>query len=290
MKAINKYILLFSILVLLASCSGPSGNRTGHEYMPDMAHAVTVESNVYIDYFRNSFDKASVISRKDASMPRLPVNGTIPRGYTGIADANSPEAQDDMLLVLEGESAPNAIRTPINGSVPYYYADNEDERARATKEITKNPFPISAKALDKGKDLYVIYCGICHGEKGDGAGYLVRDNGGKYPAQPANFISDPFITSNEGRYYHAIMYGRNLMGSYADKLSYEERWDVIHYIRSLQAGVKSLVYNENDNTLNTNVPMAKIVKKTEEKKAAGAKPDQDLGSNTPKASGQNEKK
>lgn len=285
-----KYIMLVPILLLLASCSGPNGNSTGHEYMPDMAHAVSVESNLYVDYFRNTFDKESVISRKDACMPRLPVMGSIPRGYTGIADAASPEAQDNMMLVLEGESASNGVRTPLNGSVPYYYGDNEDERARATKEISKNPFPITAKRLESGKELYVIYCAICHGEKGDGAGYLVRDNGGKYPAQPANFMTDPFIVSNEGRYYHAIMYGRNLMGGYADKLSYEERWNVIHYIKSLQAGVKGLVYNENENTFNNAVPFAKISKKVEDKKTVETKPAGDLGMNAPKAAEPNQKK
>jgi hypothetical protein len=40
------------------------------------------------------------------------------------------------------------------------------------------------------------------------------------------------------------------MGGYSDKLSYEERWQVIHYIRSLQASSKALFYNEKMNTLN----------------------------------------
>ena len=39
-----------------------------------------------------------------------------------------------------------------------------------------------------------------------------------------------------------------MMGSYADKLSYEERWNVIHYIRSLQANSKKLKYSEKENT------------------------------------------
>ena len=47
------------------------------------------------------------------------------------------------------------------------------------------------------------------------------------------------------------MYGRNLMGGYSDKLSYEERWQVIQYIRSLQAASKKLEYSEKLNTLNT---------------------------------------
>lgn len=38
------------------------------------------------------------------------------------------------------------------------------------------------------------------------------------------------------------------MGAYADKLSYNERWNVIHYIRSLQAASKNLKYSESENT------------------------------------------
>ncbi|MEL7124537.1 MAG: c-type cytochrome, partial [Bacteroidota bacterium] len=101
------------------------------------------------------------------------------------------------------------------------------------------------------------FCGICHGEKGDGLGYLVREADpakgiaeGKYPAAPANFLIDPHNTASNGRYYHAIMYGKNVMGAYKDKISYEERWQVIHYIRSLQAKDQKLAYSEVENTLN----------------------------------------
>ena len=40
------------------------------------------------------------------------------------------------------------------------------------------------------------------------------------------------------------------MGAYKDKLSFEERWNVIHYIRSLQAKELKLEYNQMANTLN----------------------------------------
>ena len=40
------------------------------------------------------------------------------------------------------------------------------------------------------------------------------------------------------------------MGGYSDKISYEERWNVIHYIRSLQAKELKLTYNQVENTLN----------------------------------------
>jgi len=252
------------VIALLQSCSSASSKSPGHEYMPDMAHAVSVEANVYNHYAYNTFEKESVIGKKATSMPRLPVMGSVPRGYAGYANEITDANRSKEELLASGAFNQNSIRTPMNGSVPYYYTDNEDERTRATKEIIKNPFPITAKRLEKGKELYVIFCGICHGEKANGGGYLVRDDGGKYPAQPANLVSDDLINSSEGRYYHSIIYGKNTMGGYSDKLSYEERWSVVHYIRSLQAGTKSLVYSEVENTLNKwAIPGASVKKATD---------------------------
>lgn len=224
---------------LVIACSPAGGNKTGHEFMPDMVHPVGYEANYYDYYYYNRWGTEA--EYKKFATPRLPIKHTIARGYTG------------------GASADAGVASP-NGYVPYYYGDTEDERTRASKEIVGNPYPISEKGLATGKTLYEINCGICHGVKGDGAGHLVRD-GGKYPAQPANFTLDTFLHSNSGRFYHAIMYGKNMMGSYADKLSYQERWQVIHYIRSLQAKVKNLKYDADMNTLNTvDIPASKWVK------------------------------
>ena len=181
------------------------------------------------------------------AQPRKPVAGTIPRGYAG-----------------KVAMAANDVVIPPNGSVPYYYGDTEEERTRAMNEIVANPYPITAAGLARGKELYTIYCGICHGEKADGNGYLVAEENlnVKYPAQPAILTSDEFVAASEGRYYHSIIYGKNVMGGYADKLSYEERWQVIHYIRSLQAKDRKLTYDENTNTLNlVGVPGASLAKK-----------------------------
>jgi hypothetical protein len=57
------------------------------------------------------------------------------------------------------------------------------------------------------------------------------------------------IAAGNGRYYFAMVYGKNVMGGYTDKLSFEERWQVMHYIRSLQAKAKNLEYSEKANTL-----------------------------------------
>ncbi len=252
----NLLLLLGAVAILsMPACSPSEGNETGHEFIPDMAHPVSFEANVYSDYSLNSWDEESVISRRTLSQPRNPVNGTIARGYVG--------SRADNLSVLEGSYNANSIYTPANGSVPYHYADTEEDRARAMAEITTNPFPITASGLERGQKLYTIYCGICHGDKADGAGYLVRDDGGVYPAQPANFVSDDFIASSEGRFYHGIMYGKNVMGGYSDKLSYQERWEVIHYIRSLQAKVRGVQYGETALTTSNTAPTEEAPASTE---------------------------
>ncbi len=86
--------------------------------------------------------------------------------------------------------------------------------------------------LAQGKCLYDIQCGICHGQKLDGNGPLYNDGEGKYLAKPANFDDPTIKAMSDGRYYYTIMYGRNMMGSYASQLNHEQRWKVIAYIRS----------------------------------------------------------
>ena len=208
--------LLFLASLALTSCRKANGNFTGREYMPDMAHPVAYEANTYSYYYYNTWGTPE--EKRALSQPRKPVAGTIARGYAG-GDAMSKFANERVVI-------------PANGAVPYYYEDNDEERLRAEAEL-KNPFPITEGGLATGKELYAINCAICHGEKGEANGHIVES--GVYPAAPKSYLDEEFINAGDGRYYHAIMYGKNVMGHYKDKLSYEERWQVIHYIRSLQA-------------------------------------------------------
>ena len=256
MKSIQQIFLATLSLFFIAginACQQPGGESTGSEFVPDMAHSVAYEANVNSDYSLSSFDKESVTSRYKLSQPRLPVNGTIPRGYAGMAinDGTYTTANQAVTHSMGKMKDKGGIAYTPSGSVPYYYPDTEDGRNLAIAQIKYNPFPITQKGIAQGQELYTYYCGVCHGDKGEGDGYLVRENGGKYPAQPANFLLEDFVNASNGRYYHSIMFGKNAMGSYADKLSYEERWNVIHYIRSLQAKSLKVNYNHQVNQLNS---------------------------------------
>jgi len=247
-----KYILFTLVaIVVLNACSPADGDFAGSEYMPDMGHSIAYEANVYTDYSLNTWEDASTIPYRQGASPKEPVAGTVPRGYAGAFFADM-ERRDEIMAMLNGEDGVNSINVPVNGSVPYYYEDTEEERTRAIAEITENPYPITSEGLIKGQELYRIFCGICHGEQGNGLGYLVAENNSNavYPAAPANFLLEEFVNASNGRYYHSIMYGKNVMGSYKDKVSYEERWQIIHWIRHLQAEELELEYSEDANTLN----------------------------------------
>lgn len=84
--------------------------------------------------------------------------------------------------------------------------------------------------LAKGRERYDIYCGICHGGVGDGRGIVTQYGWGT----PANFHTDRIRQMPEGELFEVITNGRNTMFPYADKLTPEERWAVIAYVRALQ--------------------------------------------------------
>lgn len=260
-------VLSFTLAVLLAACT-PDDNYTGSEYMPDMAHSLAMEANTYNYYYYNTWDKESTVELSKLVYPRTVPNGTVPRGYAGayLTGAKAPESQDDVDLmrgsIVDGEHM-NAISVPTSGHVPYYYDDSAEGRLEAIAGLNDNPFPITDEGMDRAKFLYETFCGICHGNAGNGLGYLYNEDenkNAKYPLAPANFLTDEFKAASNGRYYHAIMYGYNAMGAYKDKIGYEERWQVIHYIRSLQAKDGGSEYNQMVNTLNAahGTPLADI--------------------------------
>jgi mono/diheme cytochrome c family protein len=115
----------------------------------------------------------------------------------------------------------------FRGEVPYEIP-NTNEGYDLAKETLKSPLEVNDKNLANGKAMYTIYCAVCHGDKGDGQGTLVKRE--KFLGVP-NY-KDRQIT--EGSIYHVIMYGRNMMGSHASQLTNKERWQIVQYVQKLR--------------------------------------------------------
>ena len=127
--------------------------------------------------------------------------------------------------------------TIARGDTLTIYPYKNDSAGYVDSKNFANPLPaLSAIQFKEATRLYLIYCGICHGEKLDGQGPLWKGGEGPFPAAPRNFLTDPVVTNMaEGTMFHSVTYGKNLMGSYASQLSTEQRWMIIHYIKEKQA-------------------------------------------------------
>ncbi len=129
-------------------------------------------------------------------------------------------------------------RQPVAGTIPRgvipFDIENTTEGYALAKETLKSPIDSTQVDLEKGKALYDIYCGICHGNKGNGQGKLVKRE--KILGIPS--YDDAGRAINEGSIYHTIYYGKNAMGSYANQLSENERWQVVSYVLKLKADLE----------------------------------------------------
>ncbi|MFO1449177.1 MAG: cytochrome c [Opitutaceae bacterium] len=89
---------------------------------------------------------------------------------------------------------------------------------------------VTREFVTKGQNRYQIYCAPCHGALGDGNG-ITKSYG--MVATPT-YHDDRLRSMAEGEIYNTITHGKNTMFPYADKLSPDERWAVIAYVRALQ--------------------------------------------------------
>ena len=114
------------------------------------------------------------------------------------------------------------------GFVPYEIP-NTTAGYEFAKANLKSPLDATTVDMKKGQELFEIYCAICHGNAGDGKGKLVKQE--KFLGVPS--YKDRVIT--EGSIFHVVTYGLNAMGSHANQLSQEERWQVAAYVVDLKS-------------------------------------------------------
>lgn len=152
-----------------------------------------------------------------------------------------PDMYESVGYETYGEAAfPNGLQAqlPAEGSVARGHIPFDIENTNAGYELAKatlmNPLDSTQVDFKRGKELYDIYCGICHGNKGDGQGKLVKRE--KILGIPSFDDAGRAITA--GSTYHTIYYGKNAMGSYANQLNEEERWQVVAYVLKLKADLE----------------------------------------------------
>jgi mono/diheme cytochrome c family protein len=127
------------------------------------------------------------------------------------------------------------MRNPVEGTIPlgyqpYLYEKNDTDRVRAGKELV-NPFKPTAENLERGKQVFTVYCMNCHGDKGDGKGFLFTS--GKYPFPPKTLLSSKVKNGPEGEIFHVVTVGFGVMPAHGPQIRPEDRWKVVMYVKNV---------------------------------------------------------
>lgn len=101
------------------------------------------------------------------------------------------------------------------------------DEARAVE----NPIPLSDEALAAGETAYGARCASCHGDAGKGDGKATRFI---RPAPADISTVEARDRMTDGEMFYKITEGKKPMPGMARTLTEEERWQVVHYLRTLQ--------------------------------------------------------
>jgi len=167
-------VVALAVLVMTQTACGRH-EKPNFIYMPDMVYSPAIKA-------------------QEDGATRMPVKGTIPRGFQPYAYAKDPEG--------------------------------------AGREL-KNPLRRTSDVLKRGEVQFKTNCLVCHGPAGEGDGTIIP----KFP-RPPTLQSDKVRGWSDGRIFHVITMGQNLMPSYASQVDAADRWAIIHYVRALQRAKK----------------------------------------------------
>lgn len=92
--------------------------------------------------------------------------------------------------------------------------------------------PSDPASLERGQEIYLRICVVCHGPDGVGANAYIAD---KHLLLPAFNLSGPLVAAYSDQYIYAmIRVGRGVMPEYGSRIAHFDRWHVVNYVRQLQ--------------------------------------------------------
>ena len=95
--------------------------------------------------------------------------------------------------------------------------------------VDKIPLEITYELMETGRQKYEIFCISCHGAAGDGNGVTKQ-----YGILATSYHDDRLRTIEDGYIYDVITNGKGLMYSLKGRMTPEERWATVLYVRALQ--------------------------------------------------------
>jgi mono/diheme cytochrome c family protein len=112
----------------------------------------------------------------------------------------------------------------------FTYYENRPWKVPEEAKRRPNPIQASTSALAAGRSIYMDKCTQCHGQTGKGDG---PDAASYYPS-PTSLVDAKHMNSvTDGEIFYQISQGRKPMPAFKKKLSEEQRWQLVLYVRAL---------------------------------------------------------
>ena len=106
----------------------------------------------------------------------------------------------------------------------------------------KTPVPFDAISVANGATLFAANCVPCHGPQAKGNGVLAKT----LAIPPVDLLTEPHTAKHTaGDFFHWLTYGipGTGMPAWADKLSEEDRWDVLNFLHAISRGYQARLIN-----------------------------------------------
>lgn len=198
------YFFLLAATVSLLGFRGCKSKKPPLEVFPDMDRQMRFHEQGKTGFF------------SDDRMDRLPVPGTIPH-VTDVQEAYIHLSPD------------NRFRDDV------YLASGKREDGTFGSGF---PMEVSQEAMKEGRELYTIYCAICHGDSGNGRGVVGQD---RYGYTISSLLQSRIMELPEGDIFNTITMGKGTMGPYGARIRVEERWKIVLYVRALQRAASASI-------------------------------------------------
>ena len=131
--------------------------------------------------------------------------------------------------------SPRFICLAIAASLVLISCSHQEPQAQrwpVPREARERPNPVvpTAESIAEGAKLYRGHCAVCHGVNGDGKSSWAET----LPELPADLTDRTLMGKmTDGEIFWKLTTGRDMMPPFAERMSEEERWRVVNYLRTL---------------------------------------------------------
>ncbi len=210
---VNVALALLLGLIVAAHWAVPSApTQRNFHFFPDMVDSLAHEAQA-----------PAPLLATGLAVDLRPPEGSVARGYLPLLYEATPEG---------------AARAGIELRGPYSAGGAMAEGDTATNNtVAADAAAAEAAAVERGGFVFATFCTTCHGAGGEGDGPVTQ----RGVPPPPSLLLPHALELADGQMYHITTFGQGNMAGYASQVERADRWNVISYIRTLQAAVTAQV-------------------------------------------------